>query len=31
MRRILPYQNLLYLRRLFDAAKAGIKNALGAE
>ena len=31
MRRLLPYQNLFYLRRLFDAGEEGLQNTLGVK
>ena len=31
LRRLLPYQNLIYFRRLFDQAEEGINHAIGAE
>lgn len=30
MRRMLPYQNLFYLRRVFDAAEEGVNEAVGS-
>jgi hypothetical protein len=29
MRRLIPYQNLFYLRWLFDSAEAGLNQAIG--
>lgn len=31
MRRLIPYQNLFYMRGLFDQAEAGVTDALGAK
>ncbi len=31
LRRMVPFQNIFYLRKLFDQAEAGINDAIGAE